>query len=155
MAASSLIATMSGRGVITSRTSASPKSTMLCRRRRSSPSMRPSCSPVSRYAFVAWLASSAASSGATVCAARRTDTSRAIPRVSGPRALAIGANVGSSTSSTRSGSRPTMASGRSSSQTTTNSEFPSSSGPNSLTINNSNGVALNGAKTINGTLTLQ
>ena len=35
---------MSGRGVITSRTSVSPKSTMLCSSRRSSPSMIPSCS---------------------------------------------------------------------------------------------------------------
>lgn len=39
-------------------------------------------------------------------------------------------------------------------QTTANNEFPAASGPNSLTINNSSGVALNGAKTINGTLTL-
>ena len=39
--ASSRMATMSGRGVITSRTSVSPKSTMLCSSRRSSPSMMP------------------------------------------------------------------------------------------------------------------
>ena len=48
-------ATMSGRGVITSRTSVSPKSTMLCSSRRSSPSMMPSCSAVSRYALAASL----------------------------------------------------------------------------------------------------
>jgi hypothetical protein len=47
MVASPRIATMSGRGVITSRTSVSPKSTMLCNSRRSSPSMIPSCSAVS------------------------------------------------------------------------------------------------------------
>jgi hypothetical protein len=41
----------------------------------------------------------------------------------------------------------------SSSQTSTSAEFPSSSGPNNLKINNSSGVTLSGATTINGTLT--
>ena len=46
--ASARIATMSGRGVITSRTSVSPKSTIDWSSCRSSRSMRPSCSPASR-----------------------------------------------------------------------------------------------------------
>lgn len=39
-------------------------------------------------------------------------------------------------------------------QTTASSEFPSSSGPANLTINNASGVTLHAARTINGTLTL-
>lgn len=39
-------------------------------------------------------------------------------------------------------------------QTSSNAEFPSASGPRSLTINNSNGVTLHAARTINSTLTL-
>src|SRR5207302_3070559 len=39
-------------------------------------------------------------------------------------------------------------------QTTTNSEFPAASGPNTVKINNANGVALNGDKTVNGSLGL-
>ena len=54
---------MSGRGVITSRTSVSPKSTMLWSSWRSSLLMMPSCSAVSMYALAASFASSAASSG--------------------------------------------------------------------------------------------
>ncbi len=51
--ASSGTATTSGRGVMTSRTSVSPKSTIDWMSRRSSRSMRPSCSPASRYACAA------------------------------------------------------------------------------------------------------
>lgn len=39
-------------------------------------------------------------------------------------------------------------------QTTTDAEFPSSNGPASLTINNSNGVILHASRTINGVLSL-
>jgi CSLREA domain-containing protein len=39
-------------------------------------------------------------------------------------------------------------------QTTTDTEFPSLGGPNSLKINNSNGVSLHAARSVNGTLTL-
>ena len=46
--ASARTATMSGRGVMTSRTSVSPKSTIDSISRRSSRSIRPSCSPASR-----------------------------------------------------------------------------------------------------------
>jgi hypothetical protein len=48
----------------------------------------------------------------------------------------------------------TLAYAGSAAQTTANTEFPTSSGPNNLTINNTNGVALNSSKTINGTLTV-
>ncbi len=116
--AASGMATMSGRGVITSRTSVSPKSTMLWSSRRSSPSIRPSCSPVFRYAFVASLASSAASSGVVAAVGRFADIICAVHRENGPRVRAIGLNVGSRISRTRSGSRATMASGSSSSTMT-------------------------------------
>ena len=42
----------------------------------------------------------------------------------------------------------------STSQTSTDTELPSTSGPNSLKINNSSGVTLHASRTINGTLTL-
>ena len=114
-------ATMSGRGVMTSRTSVSPKSTMLCSSRRSSPSMRPSCSPVSRYALRG-LGRLLRRSRPAPCAPSDASArpTRAVQRDDGPSALATGLNDGSSSSSTRSGSRPTISSGSSSSKTTTN-----------------------------------
>ena len=123
MVASSRIATMSGLGVMTSRTSVSPKSTMLCRSRRSSPSMRPSCSAVSRYALVTWFASSAASSavaGGAGVARFGLSTPCARRFVSGPSPLTIGAKDGSSSSRILSGFRPTIRSGSSTSQMITN-----------------------------------
>ena len=108
---------MSGRGVITSRTSVSPKSTMLCSSRRSSPSMRPSCSAVSMYALATSFASSAASSGVGGARWRgaRWRWRRRADASADSSTRATGANDGSSSSSTRSGSRPTITSGRSSS----------------------------------------
>jgi hypothetical protein len=52
------------------------------------------------------------------------------------------------------GGASTLAYAGSVAQTTANTEFPASGGPNSVTINNTNGVTLNGSKTINGTLTV-
>ena len=91
MLASSRMATMSGRGVITSRTSESPKSTMFCSSRRSSPAINPSCSAVSMNALAASFASSAVSSAAGCSDARRLfATDRAIQRVNGDNSFAIG-----------------------------------------------------------------
>ena len=64
---------MSGRGVMTSRTSVSPKSTIDSSSRRSSRSMRPSCSPASRYACAA---SPSASSSSGVSASDEADACR-------------------------------------------------------------------------------
>lgn len=52
------------------------------------------------------------------------------------------------------GGSSTLAYQGTSSQTTANSEFPASGGPTHVLINNSNGVTLNGGKTITGNLTL-
>ncbi len=115
----SRVATMSGRGVITSRTIVSPKSTMLCRSFRSSPSMIPSCSPASRFVATSFVPASASSAWTCVAGRFVLDTVRAINLVIGPSARATGANDGNRISSIRSGSRPTSASGSSSSHTTT------------------------------------
>ena len=110
MVAVSLRATMSGRGVMTSRTMVSLKSTMLRKRRRPSPSMIPLASCVSwNVAAASWVACSVSS--CTGRWLRRPLIDRAVHRAIGPRALAIGLNEGSKTSNTRSGSRPTMSSG--------------------------------------------
>jgi hypothetical protein len=52
------------------------------------------------------------------------------------------------------GASSTLEYAGSSAQTTTSVEFPASSGPQNLTINNSSGVTLHADRTVNGTLTL-
>ena len=84
--ASSRMATMSGRGVITSRTSVSPKSTMLCSSRRSSPSMMPFLLAGRRgrpsSTSLGFLGRVVVGDG--VPAPRRRATVRAVQRVTGP-----------------------------------------------------------------------
>ena len=86
--ASARIATMSGRGVMTSRTSVSPKSTIDCSSRRSSPSISPAPRPASRYgcaASPALLRRSLPRAGALAArGGRRRSGARALP-VSGCR----------------------------------------------------------------------
>ena len=81
--------------------------------------MMPSCWATSANASVISLATCVSSGGDGVALRRLAPTIRAIQRVTGPSARAIGANVGKRTSRTRSGSRETIASGNSNSHTIT------------------------------------
>ena len=119
--ASARIATMSGRGVITSRTSVSPKSTIDCSSRRSSPSIRPGPRPLpsaSRGSRRIGGSRRHCSTGAIgpLAPALRGNEPHQRP-VSGCRNRATTSNGGSSTSSTRSGLRRTISSGSTCSQT--------------------------------------
>ena len=131
--ASARMATMSGRGVMTSRTSVAPKSTIDCSSRRSSRSMRPCSSPASRYACAASPASSSvAAAGSAPCRSRsrRPSTMRrtSVP-VSGWRNRAATSNGGSISSRTRSGFRRTISIGRTCSNSRMNTATNTSSMP--------------------------
>ena len=108
---------MSGRGVITSRTTVSVKSTTDCR------SSRPSSSEISPSSLAV---SGCRAAGGVVPLPLAVSRSRRLPRiwssaaVSGVMSRASGLNTGSRKSSTRSGSAPTTAIGIRCSQTTTN-----------------------------------
>ena len=123
---------------MTSRTSVSPKSTIDSSSRRSSRSIRPSCSPASRYACAA-SPSAASSSGVTasvevdVCRSRRSvammPTSSSVIGLNAPATIV---NDGSTAISTRSGSWRTMSSGMRCSKRNTNPAIESSRTSGSL-----------------------
>ncbi len=125
------MATMSGRGVITSRTIVSRNST----RDRSSSRAWPSCNSCccsSRSRDVgsgSWVAPSRAvseaSTGCPAGPARRTTRSRRRAAVNGLRRRAMASKAGSRISRTRSGSRRTMSSGTRCSHTRTNMRLAS------------------------------
>ncbi|GAB1367074.1 hypothetical protein MASR1M36_19450 [Candidatus Cloacimonadaceae bacterium] len=75
--------------------------------------------------------------------------------INGTFKIAGTAGFAVSTYSLTYGSSSTLEYAGTSSQNTTNAEFPASSGPKNVVINNSNGVTLNSAKTVSGNLTLQ
>ncbi len=126
----SRMATMSGRGVMISRTSVPPKSMMFCSSWRSSPEMTPSCAPGSGAVAAASPASDASSCASGAAGRLPACSTREIHFINGARARAIGLNVGSSQSSTFSGSRPTISIG------STSSNKPTNAAPLPMTIAN-------------------
>ena len=118
---------MSGRGVITSRTSVSPKSTMLCSSRRSSPSMIPSCSARVDVGLRGLVGSSRSprSRLRRRAAPRSPARDRGDPAASSGRARGRPARTTAAAAPARApGSRPTISSGSSSSQTMTKAATP-------------------------------
>ena len=125
--ASWAMATMSGRGVITSRTSVPPKSTTDCRSRRSSVS-----AASARVSSSSPSASFAPPLPRPLAGRPRRGRARSISQpVTGPRTRSARSNDGSSSSSTRPALRRARAEGTTCSQTRTNPTMLRSSTPTS------------------------